>query len=81
MKIDFKKLKEHLLGEGFDDDEVLEGIEKLKGLPFEVFDMLDECINSLMLEKMEEEIELDSETLLVPRTGTMLLIKLTYGQV
>ena len=63
MEIDFERLKDHLINDGIDEEEVLEGIEKLKGLPFGIFKMIDDYIASVWFEVIDDNIGLDSNLL------------------
>ena len=47
MKINFKKLKEHLIKD-YEEEEVIECIEKLKELPYGMFGAMDDCINEFL---------------------------------
>ena len=62
MKINFEKLKEHLLFE-LDEEETNEAIEQLKSWPFRIIRAMDDYIDGELLDGIDDLLGMDEEFL------------------
>ena len=64
MKINFERLKEHLIERGEDEEEeILEMIEKLKGWPYGIFLVMENYLEYMFYEILEDDYRMDAEKL------------------
>ena len=64
MKINFERLNEHLIKRGeYDEEDILESIEKLKSLPYEIFEILEYYLEDMFYEILGNDYSMDEDKL------------------